>query len=187
MEATTTAPNPVAIYNNAIQTFQNGGQILDTNRTTAAKMVQVGQNILSDLQSKGGVVDPETDVLLSTFIVQARQRTKEMEDRRKPVTQMMDAVKKLFTAEEQAADTIVKTMQQYRDSYAKQLAEEQRRREEEARMKANKDKEATDIKAACESQLITHLRNAKEAERTNLHLAFIGTSKSHFPLAGRLN
>lgn len=167
-----TAPNPVAVYNNAVATFQNGAEILQSNRDLAAKIIAAGQAILNKIQANGGVITPETDQLLNDFIVKAKGRVKEMNEARSPVTQMMTAIAKLYTAEENAPGEILRIMQEYRDAYTKQCVIEQQKKDDEARKKAAKGQEAVNIRTEYETRILSHLRTAKETEKNRLYQAF---------------
>lgn len=167
--------NPVAIYNKALPLFQNGGQILAANRELSGKIIAKGQEILNQLQAKaakGEEMTADDDKLLNDYIVKVNQRVKEMNAARAPITQMMTAVAKLYTAEENAPAEILRIMQEFRNNYAKQVAEAQRKIEQEARDRQAKTQEAIDIRTNCESQLLSSLRQTKEQEKDNLYKAF---------------
>lgn len=163
--------NEVTIYNNAIETFRNGGEILSRNQAVVSKAIAAGNSILVKINGNDGRLTHDLDILCNDYLVKISQRKKELEESRKPVTQMMDTIKKFFTQEEakldvKAADTIPYRIQEYRNIYAKEQAELEKKRQEEAQRRAAKERERVQISADIESQLNdylnTHLLSYKQ-------------------------
>ena len=165
------------IYTRSIATFQDGAQILSSNTETVSKAVTAGQRILNMIQDAGGKLTPELDKLCNDYLAKINLRKRELEEGRKPITQMMDAVKGLFTAEEAKLDikragTIPFIVQDLRNGYAKEQAEEQRRRDQERQQQAAKEKEAVDLRAECERRQSQYFRDYLSAEKSRLQQAF---------------
>ncbi|MFA6058918.1 MAG: hypothetical protein WC756_12020 [Taibaiella sp.] len=168
METQASNPNALItadeIYNRSIETFRDGGAILLANQALVSKIVAAGQSILNQVQANGGKLNPELDKLCNAFIAKANTRKKEIEETRKPVTQMMTAVQKMFTAEESKIDvtkpdTEIGIIQGLRNQYAKELAEEEKKRKDEADKKAKKAQEAIKLKSDCETQLTQYFND----------------------------
>ncbi len=105
------------------------------NKLSREKCESAGLTIL-DAIVHGGMTD-ELDQRAAQYIEKTRKTVKKMNERRMPVTQLFDVIRKEFTAMENAidpikADTIPFKILQYRNQYAaKKLAEEQERRRKE--------------------------------------------------------
>jgi hypothetical protein len=161
MEQTQAVNNEVTIYNNALETFRNGGEILAANQAVVSKAVTAGQSLLAKIAANGGKLNQELDTTANDYLAKISKRKKELEEGRKPVTQMMDTVKKFFTAEEGKLDvtsvtTIPYQVQQHRNAYAKELALQEQQRAAEAAKKVAKDRERVQLAADCETQLNTY-------------------------------
>jgi Skp family chaperone for outer membrane proteins len=174
MEAQSTSS--IEVYNKSIETFVDGAAVVANHVTVAQKAEQVGDMVLSKIREAGGL-NPELDKLCNDYIVQANTRLKELTESRKPITQIMDEVKKLFTQEERRLDvkapgTKAFLIQDERNKYARQKAEEEQRRQEEAARKAAKEKEAAELKAECDRRLSRHFSEAVTAEKNRVQALF---------------
>lgn len=111
------------------------------NSTSREKCDAAGSAILAQIEQSG--MTDELDMAAAQFIEKARRTVKKMNERRSPVTQLFDSIRKEFTALETAIDptkagTVAYQLQQLRNQYAarKHAEEEQRRRAELARQQA---------------------------------------------------
>jgi len=75
-------------------------------------------------------LDAKSDEIRKNYIEKCKTTVKTMKDRRTPFTQIMDAVKKMFTSEEAWLDNAIKEIQAQRNAFATQ---ELKRQEEERR------------------------------------------------------
>lgn len=119
-----------------IQTIVSAApQSYQDNRLSREKCIEAGQAILNAIM-QGGMTD-ELDQQAAQYIEKARKTVKKMNERRAPVTQLFDTIRKEFTVMENAidptkADTIPFQLQQHRNQFAaKKLAEEEERRRRE--------------------------------------------------------
>lgn len=126
--------NIQAIVSAAPQSYQD-------NRLSREKCIEAGQVILNAIM-QGGMTD-ELDQQAAVFIEKARKTVKKMNERRSPVTQLFDTIRKEYTTLENAidptkADTIPFKLQQLRNQFAakKRAEEEERRRKEYERQQA---------------------------------------------------
>ncbi|HBG71453.1 MAG: hypothetical protein A2W93_14470 [Bacteroidetes bacterium GWF2_43_63] len=86
-------------------------------------------------------IDEKSDTLRKEFIDNCKKAKTRMKDRRTPFTQMVDAVKKLFTTEEAWFDETIKTVQEDRNKYAAEVLKKQQ--EAEAAAKKELDRKNT--------------------------------------------
>ena len=125
-----------------IQTIVSAApQSYQDNRLSREKCIEAGQAILNAIM-QGGMTD-ELDQRAAQYIGKARKTVKKMNERRAPVTQLFDTIRKEFTVMENAidptkADTIPFQLQQERNKFAakKRAEEEERRRREYERQQA---------------------------------------------------
>ncbi|PUZ25049.1 hypothetical protein DCC81_12100 [Chitinophaga parva] len=167
----------VTIYNKAIETFRGGGEILLANQGIVSKALTAGNAILGKINANGGKLDAGLDQLVNDYLVKIGQRKKEIEEARKPITQMMDEMKKYFTAEEakldvKGAGTIPAQLQQHRNEYAKEQAELEKQRQEEAARRASKERERVQLVADVETQLNKHFNDHLLSYKQRMHTGF---------------
>lgn len=172
-------------YERSIATFQGGSEILAANELKVSQIIAAGQNIINRIQANNGQMTPELDKLCNDFIAKANTRLKEMNEARAPITQMLTAVQKLFTGIEaqldiKKPDTVMAILQQFRNAYAKQVAEEQQRKQQEADKKARKDQEAIKIKADIDSLLARYCGDYLLAQKQALQARFNALSLDDF-------
>lgn len=172
-------------YNNSIALFQNGSQILVQNELLISKIRASGQSIINKIQANEGKLTPELDKLCNDFIAKANQRLKEMNEARAPITQMLTAVQKMFTSLEaqldiKKPDTEMAILQSFRNEYAKQIAEEQRKKKEEAERQAKKAQEAISIKSNVETQLSQYFNSYVAAEKQKIQNRFNSLTLAEF-------
>lgn len=100
-----------------------------------------GQSLLDTIESNGGSIDAEMYAEIGTFIENAKKARKMMNEKRAPITQLMDSYRSVFTSLENDMDptkpgTIPAMLQQKRNEYAAEVQrkaqEEQRRRQAES-------------------------------------------------------
>ena len=119
----------------SIQTIKS--EVLDAvqkNQESITSCIQAGEAILSEIER--AQMNDELDQKAAIFIKRARETAKSVNERRKPVTQIFDVVKKGFTAMEalispKEPNGIVARLQAERDKYAAYKLEQQRHAEEE--------------------------------------------------------
>lgn len=111
------------------------------NKLSRENCEAAGQAIL-DAIVQGGMTD-ELDQRAAQYIDKSRRTVKKMNNRRAPITQLFDVIRKEFTVMENAidpakVDTIPYKLQQFRNQFAakKRAEEEERRRKEYERQQA---------------------------------------------------
>lgn len=149
----------LSIIEKSVDIFKQGGPVLLANQQRSAKAVIVGQNIINEIREKG--MTPELDERAMKYLVNCSKALKEENENRSAITQLMDEIKKMFTSAEALIDvkregTCANIIQAERNNYAKEVAEEKKRKEEEARIKAEKEKEAIDFRADMEMKMFEY-------------------------------
>lgn len=155
------------------EVIKSGGTILAKNIDIANKAVAVGNSILEQIQAEGGINTPELDKRANDYIARCKARKSEMNEERKGVTQILDEIKKAFTEQENKLDaskegTAPYAIQQWRNSYAKKVAEEERKKREEAEHEAIKKQEQINVKAKIEVELIRYFENYISVKKLNI-------------------
>lgn len=138
----------------ALEVFQTAPLVLKQNQESTEKALKAGQSLLDTISAEG--MNDAIDEACNDYLVKLKKTTTAMNERRKPITQIMDEFKKLFTAEESKVDQksdIYTTIQQHRDKWAAEKARivEQKRRE--AALKAEQEKEEAVLASEAESML----------------------------------
>jgi hypothetical protein len=138
-------------------------QTLTINKQSTEKAVQAADALLENARSVG--MSDALDGEMARYVDKAKKTIVTMNDRRKPFTQIMDAVKKELTTLEADLKTKIAEVQAQRDGYATMKMEEQRRREREAQEKLAREREAIDLAKSADIGLAEnfaeHFREAK--------------------------
>ncbi|MDR2652291.1 MAG: hypothetical protein LBC68_08265 [Prevotellaceae bacterium] len=138
--------------------------VLQENKTRVQKAVEFAKNLIKNSEEVG--MNDALDAQMSNYIDKAKKTVTAINERRKPFTQMVDAIKKEFTSQESALKSVIEEVQGIRNAYVTLKMEEQRKREEAARLKLAKEQELIDIRKQAEIQLATnfneHTREAKQ-------------------------
>jgi hypothetical protein len=151
--------NDLAIIDKSLEIFKNGSALLKSNQDRAGKALAVGSNILQVINGAGGEINnEELDARCMKYLANCNAATKEMKESRMQVTQMMDTIKKMYTEEENKLDstkpdTVPFKIQQFRNGYARKVAQEEERKRKEAEVKAAKAKEQVEITAYINNQI----------------------------------
>lgn len=149
MEETTVQPqNEVAmIITNSIPVLQTAPEVLKANEEIKTKALMVGQKIL-DAANDG--LTAEWDERAMKYLANIDIGYEKMKNDRSSITQIMDALKKMYTTIESEINrkdekTIPGKVQAFRNKYAKQVAEEREAKRREEELAANKKKEEIEV------------------------------------------
>lgn len=135
--------------NNIIQTVP---ALLQRNEMSVLNCNKAGKALLDTIEGNQGIDSDELDTAVSEFINKVKVTATNMNERRKPITQMLSAVGKMFTAMENQIDikttgTIPYKLQEARNKYVAKKLAEQKKREEEARRVQMAENEKAGYKA----------------------------------------
>lgn len=137
-------------------------QVLEKSKTRVLNATTAGQAVLADMAQ----MDDAKDEKANGYLVKARKTLELINTERKPVTQLLDSIKKEFTTLEREldpknADSIVAKIQQRRNEYATAKLEAQKKKEEEAKRLAAIQQEKTEVEANVEAALRNYFADYK--------------------------
>jgi hypothetical protein len=158
-------------------------EVLHKNQTSVTKANDAGQFLLDTIEGSG--MSDELDEKCNRFLVKVRTTISEMNDRRKPITQIMDLIKKEFTTLEaqldpKNANSVYARIQVKRDGYARFKIDEQRRKEQEVQRKLALDKELISLRSEIQMQLATHFNNYLSGKINEVNALFSSITLEHF-------
>lgn len=138
--------------NEVINILQTAPDILTRNEASVSACTNAGKALLDTIEGNGGIGTDEIDTAVQEYLAKSKKTVENMNNRRKPLTQMLTALSKRFTSLEGAIDiksagTIPHRLQIERNKYAAKKLEEQKRREEEARQKQLAENEKAQYRA----------------------------------------
>ncbi len=142
-----------------------------------AKM-QETTKVLIELADKELTAD--IDQKLESYIIKFKDARADMEAKRKPITAEFDRIRKMFTSKENDVDALIASLQTYRNRYATQQAEEQRKAAEASRAQMLKDQELIDLKAAIELDVIKAVQDMVDMFKTGILKACGAINKENF-------
>lgn len=142
--------------------IESAPKALEINKSSVERATSFGQTLLDTIQAEG--MNDELDSKCNGYLVKVRTTIQEMNDRRKPITQIMDVLKKEFTSLESELDpkspnSIYAQIQKSRDEYAAKKIADQRKKEQEAQRKLEQDKEIIRLTSEVSLQLATFFNN----------------------------
>lgn len=174
---TTTLPATIIPVDEIKSIVTNAPEVLENNQLIVSKAVSACEKLIEGITANG--MSAEYDELCNTALVRLRERKEEITNERKPLTQMFDKIRDVFTDLEGKLDpkkptSVYARIQKIRDDWATQQRNEQREKELALQRKQAKDKEAIDIKAAIEIQLRGCMLDHLNARRSILLELFNG-------------
>ena len=113
--------------------------MLEQNETSKTAAISRANELFANIAQTG--MSDAMDELLKTFISKSKTTIDAMNERRKPFTQLVDAVKKRFTTQESELKSIVETAQNHRNDYAAVKMKQREEAERQARLKYEKEQE----------------------------------------------
>lgn len=125
-------------------------EILSANIQSKTKAIEAGRKLI-DLAASG--MNDTYDEQLSIFVTKVKKTIDSMNERRKPFTQIVDAVKKQFTTLESELKPIMDEAQEMRNRYATDKMKAKQEEERLAQLKLNRDKELIELRQFCEVEI----------------------------------
>lgn len=169
--------------NEVVNILQQAPDILTDNETRVMRCNNAGKSLLATINASNGIHSDEIDGQVQKFIEASKQTLERMNNSRKPITQMLTAISKRFTSLEGEIDvktsgTIPYQLQKARNKYAADKLAEQKKREEEARIKQLAENEKAQYKAD-----ITLLLDTTYANYVSRHINALNSMYNHATLA----
>lgn len=167
----------LSIIEKSASIITTGGAVLQKNMEIAMKAEAVGNKILADIEAAGGINSPELDQRANDFIAKCKQRKGDMNEERKAITQIIDEIKKAFTEQENKLDptkdgTVANKLQTHRNAYVKRVAEEEKKRKEEAEHLAKLQQERVETKAKIDIELAQYFESHLLSKKQNMQNQF---------------
>lgn len=152
METNTLLPAEIAT-SKLVEIVQTAPAILKDNQGRHDKAIAYGENLLNKAEETG--MNDELDALMSDYQAKLRVTHKTINEARRPFSQIVDEVKKLFTSLEADIDPAGKNniffnIQRVRDIYVTEKVKAQKAKEAEALRLQNIEKEKIDIEKQVE-------------------------------------
>lgn len=174
----------LTVIDRSLETFKGGSAILSTHQDRALKAIAVGNKLLAEWVAADAIEDEDArfavygtlDVKSNDHLVKCNNARTQMEDARKPITQLMTMIQKMYVEEESKMDPnkseVPKRIQQNRNSYSSKLALITERKRLAAEAKAKKDQEYVEIVANINNQLAQGLLNYTSTRKQNITNSF---------------
>ncbi|OJV40862.1 MAG: hypothetical protein BGO29_14945 [Bacteroidales bacterium 36-12] len=140
-------------------------EILSQNIESKTKAIDAGNKIIE--LAKSGMNDVY-DAQLATYITKAKKTIDAMNERRKPFTQIVDAVKKQFTTLEAELKPTIDEAQKLRDDCTTEKMKAKQEEERQSRVKLEKDKELIEIRGYCEVLAANYFSNCIDTTKNSI-------------------
>lgn len=135
-------------FNNLPVILNSAPEMLMQNQTSKSKATEAYLTI-ENLITDNGMSD-FYDSELAKFVEKGKKTIISMNDRRKPVTQMIDLIKKEFTSLESDLKSTVDKAQFQRNAYATEKMKIKQEEDRQAALRLAKEKEIIEYRKACE-------------------------------------
>lgn len=157
--------------------------ILAKSEQRVEKAKGAGLKLLARIEKDG--MSEDLDQEANGYLVKVKKTHDLMNTERKPITQLLDQVKKQFTALEaeiaqKTAGGIYGKIQAHRDTYAKNKLAEQRKRETEAKRKQDIADEKVRVRAEVETKFANYFIDHLTAKKDELQMVFNTVSLEKF-------
>jgi hypothetical protein len=139
--------------------------MLELNEASKTRAIEFAGGLFASATEHG--MSDALDEQLKNFVAKAKVTYKAMDERRKPFTQLVDAVKKRFTSQESDLKQVIDTAQKYRDDYATKKMNDRIEEEKKAKLKLAKEKEMIVLRQQAETQLSSWVARVIAENRQN--------------------
>lgn len=155
--------------------IQTAPYALEKNKISVSKCNEAGQTLLDTIEASG--MTDELDEEVSKYLNKVSATVKNMNERRKPLTQLFDNVRKVFTELEGGIDpkkagSIPFLLQDARNKYAAKKMAEERRRQEEIRRIQNIENEKRTYRSDIEVEYYNHFNSYLSTQIESLNSTF---------------
>ena len=133
--------------------------IIGRNTSSVKKCNEAGQTLLDTIEGEG--MNETIDQAAADYLKKVSVTIKNMDERRKPITQIFDRVRSFFTSQEKEIDpkdstTIPGKLVAKRNEYAKFKYEEEQKRKKEAEQRARIETEKANYQQTIENSLLSY-------------------------------
>ncbi|KAA4233445.1 hypothetical protein F3D15_21970, partial [Bacteroides ovatus] len=153
------------------------------NTLSVKKCNEAGQALLDTIEGEG--MNETIDQAAADFLKKVNTTLKNMDERRKPITQIFDKVRSFFTSQEKEIDpkdssTIPGKLVAKRNEYAKFKYEEEQKRKKEAEQRVLINNEKVSYQQAIENGLLSYFSSYLSSKVTELQNIFSGLTYVNF-------
>ena len=163
--------------------FSSFPEIMGRNTLSVKKCNEAGQALLDTIEGEG--MNETIDQAAADFLKKVNTTLKNMDERRKPITQIFDKVRSFFTSQEKEIDpkdssTIPGKLVAKRNEYAKFKYEEEQKRKKEAEQRVLINNEKVSYQQAIENGLLSYFSSYLSSKVTELQNIFSGLTYVNF-------
>ena len=163
--------------------FSSFPVIMGRNTLSVKKCNEAGQALLDTIEGEG--MNETIDQAAADFLKKVNTTLKNMDERRKPITQIFDKVRSFFTSQEKEIDpkdssTIPGKLVAKRNEYAKFKYEEEQKRKKEAEQRVLINNEKVSYQQAIENGLLSYFSSYLSSKVTELQNIFSGLTYVNF-------
>ena len=156
---------------------------MGSNTFSVKKCNEAGQALLDTIEGEG--MNETIDQAAADFLKKVNTTLKNMDERRKPITQIFDKVRSFFTSQEKEIDpkdssTIPGKLVAKRNEYAKFKYEEEQKRKKEAEQRVLINNEKVSYQQAIENGLLSYFSSYLSSKVTELQNVFSGLTYVNF-------
>lgn len=155
------------LVNGSMELIRDVPEILSGNQAGAAKARLATKELIDRIGLNGNQLNEELDNEAQALIVRLKESAKKMEDRRKPFTQIVQSITKMFTGIEREVIELADAIQPFRNDWAKHLQQEAERKQKEAERKAAIENAKADLKASITEAIGIVLSNYLYIKKNN--------------------
>ena len=180
MSEITQAPNQGMVIANILPSLRDLPNILEVHKSRVEGATLAGTRLIESVDPNAVTADQDED--LKKFIIRINDAETIMKQERMPYTQIIGEITKMFTGNEGKLVPLRDRMQQLRNARATQVANEEKRRREEAEQKARKNTEAANIIAFITRNIEQKLGGKLIDRKNQLNTSFAGITLENFDL-----
>ena len=153
------------------------------NSSSVKKCNEAGQALLDTIEGEG--MNETIDQAAADYLKKVYVTLKNMDERRKPITQIFDKVRSFFTSQEKEIDpkdstTIPGKLVVKRNEYAKYKYEEEQRRKKEAEQRARIETEKANYQQTIENSLLSYFNQYLSSKVSELQAIFSNLTHENF-------
>lgn len=153
------------------------------NSSSVKKCNEAGQALLDTIEGEG--MNETIDQAAADYLKKVNVTLKNMDERRKPITQIFDKVRSFFTSQEKEIDpkdstTIPGKLVVKRNEYAKYKYEEEQRRKKEAEQRARIETEKASYQQTIENSLLSYFNQYLSGKVSELQAIFSNLTHENF-------
>lgn len=157
--------------------------IMGKNTNSVKKCNEAGKALLDTIEGEG--MNETIDQATADYLKKVSVTLKNMDERRKPITQIFDRVRSFFTSQEKEIDpkdstTIPGKLVAKRNEYAKFKYEEEQKRKKEAEQRARIETEKANYQQIIENSLLSYFNQYLSSKVSELQGIFSNLTHESF-------